>query len=174
MLLYVIKSCSQPLVYYLHVRVGVVHIPCQNSAKKLRGAKSSLPISINKNHITDSPISYNIGKRYHNYAVSSVALHIGLGCAFLGKKSLKNTLTLATSCTNNLRELGRLQKLLANVSPPSKLDLHHVFCGLIYVKSGCQWRMLPKKHPKWRNCHYYFSIWSEKKDDGSESILEQV
>ena len=58
---------------------------------------------------------------------------------------------------------------------PRKLDLYDVFCGVTYMlKSGCQWRMLPESYPKWRSCHHYFSIWSEKKDDGSESILEQV
>ena len=41
---------------------------------------------------------------------------------------------------------------------PRSIDLYDVFCGVLYVlKSGCQWRMLPKEFPKWRTCHYYFS-----------------
>lgn len=34
--------------------------------------------------------------------------------------------------------------------------------------------MLPKDYPKWRTCYYYFSVWSEKKDENSDSVLEQV
>ncbi len=58
---------------------------------------------------------------------------------------------------------------------PRKLDLYDVFCGVLYVlKSGCQWRMLPKAFPKWRNCYNYFKKWSEKPSIGEESILECV
>ena len=54
---------------------------------------------------------------------------------------------------------------------PRSIDLYDVFCGVLYVlKSGCQWRMLPKEFPKWRTCHYYFSIWSEKKNDNFKVI----
>jgi transposase len=55
---------------------------------------------------------------------------------------------------------------------PREVDLYEVFCGVCYVlKSGCQWRMLPKDYPKWRTCHEYFSIWSEK-HGGKDSRLE--
>ena len=58
---------------------------------------------------------------------------------------------------------------------PRTVDLYDVFCGVLYVlKSGCQWRMVPKDLPKWRTCHKYFSQWSEKEDAESGSILEQV
>ncbi len=58
---------------------------------------------------------------------------------------------------------------------PRTVDLYDVFCGVLYLlKSGCQWRMLPKDLPKWRTCHKYFSQWSEKADEDSDSILEQV
>ena len=58
---------------------------------------------------------------------------------------------------------------------PRSVDLFDVFCAVLYVlKSGCQWRMLPKEFPKWRTCHYYFSVWSEKMSDQSESILNKA
>jgi transposase len=58
---------------------------------------------------------------------------------------------------------------------PRQIDLFNIFCGILYIlKSGCQWRMLPKEFPKWRTCHYYFSIWSEKKTNNNECILEKV
>jgi len=58
---------------------------------------------------------------------------------------------------------------------PRTVDLYDIFCGVLYIlKSGCQWRMLPKDYPKWELCYYYFSIWSEKKDSNKDSIIEQV
>ena len=57
---------------------------------------------------------------------------------------------------------------------PRSVDLYNVFCGVLYIlKSGCQWRMMPKEFLKWRTCHYYFSLWSEKKTEDSESVLEK-
>ncbi|WP_240991954.1 transposase [Wolbachia endosymbiont (group A) of Paraperithous gnathaulax] len=58
---------------------------------------------------------------------------------------------------------------------PRTLDLHDIFCGVLYVlKSGCQWRMVSKEFPKWRNCYDYFKKWSEKPDVNKESVLELV
>ena len=54
------------------------------------------------------------------------------------------------------------------------VELYEVFCGILYVlKSGCQWRMLPKDFPKWSTC-YYFTVWNEKKDEKSHSPLDEV
>ncbi len=58
---------------------------------------------------------------------------------------------------------------------PRSVDLYDIFCGVLYVlKSGCQWRMLPKDHPKWELCYYYFSVWSEKKNANADSKIEQA
>ena len=58
---------------------------------------------------------------------------------------------------------------------PRTVDLYDVFCGVLYIlKSGCQWRMLPKDYLNWTLCYYYFSVWREKKDDQQFSIIEQV
>ena len=57
---------------------------------------------------------------------------------------------------------------------PRTVNLYSVFCAVLYVlKSGCQWRMIPRNLPKWRTCHEYFRIWSKKIPD-RPSILEQV
>ena len=56
---------------------------------------------------------------------------------------------------------------------PRTVDLYGVFCGLLYVlKSGRQWRMLPKECPKWRTVHEYFLIWGKRTADGQPSVLE--
>ena len=41
---------------------------------------------------------------------------------------------------------------------PITVDLYEVFCAVLYLlKSGYQWRMLPKEFPKWRMVLYYFA-----------------
>lgn len=58
---------------------------------------------------------------------------------------------------------------------PRKIDLYDIYCAILYIlKSGCQWDMLPKDFPKYKTCHYYFRIWSERKDETSETILEII
>ena len=58
---------------------------------------------------------------------------------------------------------------------PRKHDLYDIFNGLLYViRTGCQWRALPKDYPKWRSVHEYFRIWSNIAEGEKESILAQV
>ena len=58
---------------------------------------------------------------------------------------------------------------------PRTLDLYDVFNGLLYVvKTGCQWRNLPKEYPDFRSVHSYFRKWSEIKKGETESILDKV
>ncbi|WP_405197619.1 IS5 family transposase [Wolbachia endosymbiont (group B) of Sphaerophoria taeniata] len=73
------------------------------------------------------------------------------------------------------RQFSTLLESCRKRTKPRTLDLYDVFCGVLYVlKSGCQWRMLPKEFPKWRNCYDYFKKWSEKADANKESVLELV
>jgi transposase len=52
---------------------------------------------------------------------------------------------------------------------PRTLDLYHVFNAVLYLlKTGCQWRALPKDYPDYRMVHYHFTIW---RDSG---ILDKV
>ncbi len=55
-----------------------------------------------------------------------------------------------------------------------KLDLYDVFRTVLYVlKSGCQWRILPKDFPRWESVYYYFQMWN-KKNGEEASLLELV
>lgn len=76
-----------------------------------------------------------------------------------------------------LEQFEQIRPLLESArkkTKPRVLDLYAVFNGLLYVvKTGCQWRALPKDYPKWRTGHEYFRIWSEI-PEGEESILAQV
>lgn len=50
-----------------------------------------------------------------------------------------------------------------------KYDLREVMNGILYlVKTGCQWRMLPKDFPEWTMVYYYFSTWKKK------GLLEEI
>ena len=57
---------------------------------------------------------------------------------------------------------------------PTTVDVYEVFCAVLYLlRSGCQWRMLPRDFPKWRTVHSYFAKWSEPGPDGL-SVLERA
>lgn len=75
-------------------------------------------------------------------------------------------------------QFDRIRPMLETVrkkTRPRLVDLYDIFCGILYVlKSGCQWRMLPKEYPAWQLCYYYFSLWNYKDGMDSTSILEQV
>ena len=47
-----------------------------------------------------------------------------------------------------------------------KYKLREIVNGIFhFVKSGCQWRLLPSDFPKWQTVYYYFSTW--KKNPGN-------
>jgi transposase len=75
-------------------------------------------------------------------------------------------------------QFNKIKPILESVrkkTRPRKIDLYDVFCGILYVlKSGCQWRMLPKEYPQWELCYYYFSLWKQEEGPGSGSVLEKV
>ena len=87
---------------------------------------------------------------------------------------MRNTYPSDISC----EKFEKIRPILESVrkkTKPRKLDLYELFCGVLYVlKSGCQWRMLPKEFPKWRNCYDYFKRWSKKSNEDRESVLEIV
>ena len=57
--------------------------------------------------------------------------------------------------------------LIAPLIPPAKsggrprtTDTREILNAIFYVlKSGCQWRMLPKDFPSWGTVYYYFRKW---------------
>jgi transposase len=54
---------------------------------------------------------------------------------------------------------------------PTTVDLYEVFCAVLYLlRTGCQWRMLPRDFPKWRTVHSYFAKWSEPGQDGMSAL----
>ena len=41
-----------------------------------------------------------------------------------------------------------------------KYSLRSILNGIFYLlKSGCQWRLLPKEYPPFQSCYYYFRKW---------------
>lgn len=54
-----------------------------------------------------------------------------------------------------------------------KYDLREIVNAILYVvKTGCQWRMLPKDFAPWKSVYYYFSVW--KKNEIFEIIHETL
>ena len=68
---------------------------------------------------------------------------------------------------------GDLEKA-KKVTKPRKVDLYDVFCAVLYIlKTGCQWRNLPKDFPNWKLVYYYFTVWKKPKENG-KSPLEEI
>ena len=58
---------------------------------------------------------------------------------------------------------------------PREVDLYEVVCGVLYVlKSGCQWRMLPRDFPAWQVCYSYCRQWKPKAAPDQDSLLEEA
>jgi transposase len=58
---------------------------------------------------------------------------------------------------------------------PRVVDLYEVFCAILYIlKSGCQWRMLPRDFPKWQLVYKYFHQWRTRPSETEPSLLEQA
>jgi putative transposase len=58
-----------------------------------------------------------------------------------------------------------------------RYKLREVVNAILYiVKTGCQWRMLPKDFPKWEIVYYYFSSWKKKGlwEEIHESLVERL
>ena len=73
-----------------------------------------------------------------------------------------------------------LEPLLPAAKPggrPRRINLREVLNGIFYLlKTGCQWRMLPKDFPNWKTVNDYFAKWRK---DGTwqrlnEALREQV
>ena len=58
---------------------------------------------------------------------------------------------------------------ILNDNRKRKHSLREIFNAIFYMlKTGCQWRMLPKCFPKWELVYYYFSKWK------SIGVIEQI
>jgi putative transposase len=51
-------------------------------------------------------------------------------------------------------------KSFLNAKRKRATSLRSVCNAIFYVvKSGCQWRMLPRHYPPWQTVYYYFQMW---------------
>ena len=56
---------------------------------------------------------------------------------------------------------------------PRTVDIRQVFNGIRYIlKTGCQWRMLPREYPSWQTVYYYFDKW--KRDGTIKNIHDRL
>lgn len=64
-----------------------------------------------------------------------------------------------------------------NIERIRKYDLREIVNAILYlVKTGCQWRMLPKDFPDWKLVYYYFSSWKKSAviEHIHESLVEKL
>ena len=71
-------------------------------------------------------------------------------------------------------EIELLLRSVRRSTKPTKVDLYEVFCAVLYLlRTGCQWRFLPREFPKWQSVYAYWSKWSEP-DQYGVSVLERA
>ncbi len=72
------------------------------------------------------------------------------------------------------QEILPLLQSVKKRTKPTTVDLYEVFCAVLYVvRSGCQWRMLPRDFPKWTTVYSYYAKWSKPQENGM-SVLEEA
>lgn len=66
----------------------------------------------------------------------------------------------------NDAQFNQIQPLIPKALPGGRkrtVDVKRVIDGIFYiVKSGCQWRMLPKDFPPWGTVYYYYRRWQSE------------
>jgi len=56
---------------------------------------------------------------------------------------------------------------------PRRVDMRQVMNAILYlVRTGCQWRMLPREFPAWQTVYYYYNKWS--RDGTWERIMDTL
>src|SRR5512144_571797 len=61
---------------------------------------------------------------------------------------------------------------VSRVGKPRELSLRQVVNAIRYgLKTGCQWRQLPREFPAWSAVYYYFDRWSR---DGTWECLNHM
>jgi len=61
--------------------------------------------------------------------------------------------------------------VILNDKRKRKYSLRKIFNAIFYLlKTGCQWRMLPKDFPSWKLVYYYFTKW---KNDGTIELVHE-
>ena len=73
-----------------------------------------------------------------------------------------------TSYPTNLND-SQWSAILSVLNDKRKHSLREIFNAIFYMlKTGCQWRMLPKDFPKLQLIYYYFNKWK------LEGLIEEI
>ena len=78
-----------------------------------------------------------------------------------------------TDLTNGQWELvADLFRRKCGPGRPTTVDLRQALNAIIYlVRTGCQWRMIPKQYPPWTTVRYYYDKWT---DNGTWQQLNRL
>jgi putative transposase len=80
-----------------------------------------------------------------------------------------------TNLTENQWQI--LEKIVDPTSRKRKDPLKEIMNAMLYlIKTGCQWRMLPKDFPPYNTVYYYFRKWKNEGvfEDVMDSLRELV
>ena len=66
-----------------------------------------------------------------------------------------------------------IEKIINTQERKRKHSLRNIMNAILYLlKTGCQWRMIPKDFAPWESVYYYFSKW--KNEGIIEELLEEL
>jgi transposase len=72
------------------------------------------------------------------------------------------------------KEIEVLLRGVRRRTKPPTVDLYEVWCAVLYLlRTGCQWRFLPREFPKWQTVYAWFAKWSQPDEQGI-SVLERA
>lgn len=62
-----------------------------------------------------------------------------------------------------------IEKIVNPQEKKRKHSLRNIMNAILYLlKTGCQWRMIPKDFAPWESVYYYFSKWK------NEGVIEEI
>lgn len=66
-----------------------------------------------------------------------------------------------------------IEKIINPQERKRKYSLRNIMNAILYLlKTGCQWRMIPKDFAPWESVYYYFSKW--KNEGVIEDLLDNI
>ncbi len=66
-----------------------------------------------------------------------------------------------------------IEKIINPQERKRKYSLRNIMNAILYLlKTGCQWRMIPKDFAPWESVYYYFSKW--KNEGVIEELLDNI
>jgi putative transposase len=80
---------------------------------------------------------------------------------FIENQSIKVMIQYSTNLTDKQWQV--IEKIINTQERKRKHSLRNIMNAILYLlKTGCQWRMIPKDFAPWESVYYYFCKWKNE------------